>query len=79
MIHLIHFKDLCKYYNVPPPSTTIKKERKKKDVVDGEREGEVAQIMYTHVSKCKHNKRKKRCYRSFLPFLDSKVVAERTA
>jgi hypothetical protein len=23
MIYLIHCKNLCKYYNVPPPSTTI--------------------------------------------------------
>jgi hypothetical protein len=24
MIYLIHCKSLCKWYNVPPPSTTIK-------------------------------------------------------
>jgi hypothetical protein len=28
MIYLIHCKNLCKWYNVPPPSTTIKKEDK---------------------------------------------------
>jgi hypothetical protein len=25
MMYLIHYKNLCKCYNVPPPSTTIKK------------------------------------------------------
>jgi hypothetical protein len=25
MIYLIYYKNLCKYYNVPPPNTTIKK------------------------------------------------------
>jgi hypothetical protein len=29
MIDLIHCKNLCKCYNVPPPSTTIKKGKKK--------------------------------------------------
>jgi hypothetical protein len=24
-IYLIYYKNLCKYYNVPPPNTTIKK------------------------------------------------------
>jgi hypothetical protein len=26
MIYLIHCESLCKYYNVPPPSTAIKEE-----------------------------------------------------
>jgi hypothetical protein len=29
MIYLIHCKNLCKCYNLPPPSTTIVKKRRK--------------------------------------------------
>jgi hypothetical protein len=29
MIYLIHCKNICKWHNVPPPSTTIKKKRRK--------------------------------------------------
>jgi hypothetical protein len=31
MIYLIHCKNLCKCYNVPPPRTTIKKKKKMKE------------------------------------------------
>jgi hypothetical protein len=30
MIYLIHCKNLCKWHNVPTPSTTIKDEKEKK-------------------------------------------------
>jgi hypothetical protein len=30
MIYSIYYKNLCKYHNVPPPSTTIKGKKKEK-------------------------------------------------
>jgi hypothetical protein len=30
MIHRLHRKNLCKCYNVPPPSTTIKEKKRLK-------------------------------------------------
>jgi hypothetical protein len=34
IIYLIYCKNFYKYHNIPPPSTTIKKEMKQNDQVD---------------------------------------------
>jgi hypothetical protein len=36
MIYLIHCKNLCKCYSVPPPSTTIKEKKKWPKTKDNE-------------------------------------------
>jgi hypothetical protein len=39
MIYLIYCKNFCKCHNVPPPSTTIKKSKNKKEKGEGKSTG----------------------------------------